>query len=190
MQNDEAASHYVAMIDQMTVGHQFLDRTFGYNPRIGWQVDPFGHSSTQASLMTGALGFDALYFGRADYQVSEPSSPLVHLGIRQIRQSLGVRFNRMLAHLPSSKLVLLRKGMSGLHCLGERGSSFDFTILRMDSNRMHWLQDMAIRGAKKQFELVWRGAKSYGSSADVLTGNFASGTFRMPGLLPAYLPCL
>ena len=26
------------MIDQMTVGHQFLDRTFGYNPRIGWQV--------------------------------------------------------------------------------------------------------------------------------------------------------
>ena len=50
---------------------------------------------------------------------------------------------------------------------------------------MHWLQDMAIRGTKKQFELVWRGAKSYGSSADVLTGNFASGT----ALMPAPLPC-
>ena len=75
MQNDEAAAHYVAMIDQMTVGHQFLNRTFGLSPRIGWQVDPFGHSSTQASLMTGALGFDALYFGRADYQVtSRPSA--------------------------------------------------------------------------------------------------------------------
>ena len=37
------------------------------------QVDPFGHSSTQASLMTGALGFDALYFGRADYQVCHPA---------------------------------------------------------------------------------------------------------------------
>ena len=75
VQNDEAASHYVAMIDQMTVGHQFLNRTFGLAPRIGWQVDPFGHSSTQASLMTGALGFDALYFGRADYQVtSRPSA--------------------------------------------------------------------------------------------------------------------
>ncbi len=70
MQNDEAAAHYVAMIDQMTVGHQFLNRTFGLTPRIGWQIDPFGHSSTQASLMTGSLGFDALYFGRADYQVS------------------------------------------------------------------------------------------------------------------------
>ena len=70
------------MIDQMTVGHQFLDRTFGYNPRIGWQVDPFGHSSTQAALMTGALGFDALYFGRADYQVSRASFDLAHLALQ------------------------------------------------------------------------------------------------------------
>ena len=56
------------MIDQTTVGHQFLNATFGMTPRIGWQIDPFGHSATQASLMSGALGFDALYFGRADYQ--------------------------------------------------------------------------------------------------------------------------
>jgi alpha-mannosidase len=68
VQNDEAAAHYVAMIDQTTVGHQFLNDTFGLTPRIGWQIDPFGHSATQASLMSGALGFDALYFGRADYQ--------------------------------------------------------------------------------------------------------------------------
>ena len=38
-------------------------------PTIGWQLDPFGHSSTNAALMTGALGFDATFFGRADYQV-------------------------------------------------------------------------------------------------------------------------
>ncbi len=37
------------------------------------------------------------------------------------------------------------------------------------------LKDMAVRGPKKQFEVLWRGAKSYGPSADVLTGNFASG---------------
>ncbi len=43
---------------------------------------------------------------------------------------------------------------------------------------------MAIRGPKKQFEMVWRGAKSYGSSADVLTGNFASGTVPMPAQIP------
>jgi len=31
-------------------------------------VDPFGHSATQASLLSGLLGFDSLFFGRADYQ--------------------------------------------------------------------------------------------------------------------------
>ena len=40
-------------------------------PTIGWQLDPFGHSSTNAALMTGALGFDATFFGRADYQVGQ-----------------------------------------------------------------------------------------------------------------------
>lgn len=49
---------------------------------------------------------------------------------------------------------------------------------------MRWLQDMAIRGPKKQFEMVWRGAKSYGSSADILTGNFASGIVFMPVTFP------
>jgi alpha-mannosidase len=37
---------------------------------VGWQIDPFGHSSTQASLMSTLVGFDALFFGRSDYQVS------------------------------------------------------------------------------------------------------------------------
>ena len=44
----------------------FLKETFGVLPTIGWQLDPFGHSSTNAALMTGALGFDATFFGRAD----------------------------------------------------------------------------------------------------------------------------
>lgn len=43
------------------------------------------------------------------------------------------------------------------------------------------LQDMFRRSNKsvKALELLWRGAKSYGASADVFTGNFASGA-RMP----------
>lgn len=65
--HDEAASHYVSMIDQTTLGHRFLLEELGYRPRVGWQIDPFGHSSTHAWL-SNEVGFDALFFGRIDYQ--------------------------------------------------------------------------------------------------------------------------
>lgn len=83
---------------------RFLKKAFGVAPRVGWQIDPFGHSSTQAGaagvvwgaawarrcrpgpppdsapcplrrcrpqagLLSAQVGFDALFFGRADYQV-------------------------------------------------------------------------------------------------------------------------
>jgi hypothetical protein len=66
--HDEAATHFIGMIDQMTTGHTFLERELGYLPKVGWQLDPFGHSATQATLMTSKMGFDAVYFGRMDYQ--------------------------------------------------------------------------------------------------------------------------
>jgi len=37
-QHDEAAAHYVAMIDQTTRGHQFLQDVFNYTPTVGWQA--------------------------------------------------------------------------------------------------------------------------------------------------------
>ncbi len=66
--HDEATTHFMGMIDQTTLGHDFLKRELGVIPKIGWQLDPFGHSATQASLLTYQVGFDALYFGRVDYQ--------------------------------------------------------------------------------------------------------------------------
>jgi hypothetical protein len=66
--HDEATTHYMGMIDQTTLGHDFLKRTFNVIPKVGWQLDPFGHSATQASVMSYKMGFDALYFGRIDYQ--------------------------------------------------------------------------------------------------------------------------
>ncbi len=77
--HDEATTHYASMIDQTTLGHRFLKEEFGFTPRVGWQLDPFGHSATQASLMCDAVGFDALFFGRIDYQDFE---------LRQERQAL------------------------------------------------------------------------------------------------------
>ena len=52
--NDEACAYYDDIIDQMTIGHQFLNNTFGIIPKNGnfksinnlaWHIDPFGHSS-------------------------------------------------------------------------------------------------------------------------------------------------
>ncbi len=62
--HDEANTHYVGMIDNTALGHRFLKEELGVVPSVGWQIDPFGHSSTQGGLMTRGVGFDALYFGR------------------------------------------------------------------------------------------------------------------------------
>lgn len=42
VQHDEAGAHFMGMIDQMALGHRFLNATFGFAPTVGWQVDPFG----------------------------------------------------------------------------------------------------------------------------------------------------
>eukprot|EP01087_Luapelamoeba_hula_P010477 TRINITY_DN2776_c0_g1_i2.p1 TRINITY_DN2776_c0_g1~~TRINITY_DN2776_c0_g1_i2.p1 ORF type:complete len:1012 (-),score=176.54 TRINITY_DN2776_c0_g1_i2:20-3019(-) len=65
--NDEACTLYPATIDQMTEGHTFLYNNFGVRPTIGWQIDPFGHSNTQAALFA-QMGFNAVFFARSDYQ--------------------------------------------------------------------------------------------------------------------------
>ncbi|CAF1386287.1 unnamed protein product [Adineta steineri] len=67
--HDEAATHYNSIIDQHTLGAEFLHDQFGdcARPKIGWQIDPFGHSREVASLFA-QMGFDGLFFGRIDFQ--------------------------------------------------------------------------------------------------------------------------
>ncbi|XP_052175300.1 probable alpha-mannosidase At5g13980 isoform X2 [Diospyros lotus] len=98
--HDEATAHYIDMIDQTTLGHRFIKEVFNVTPRIGWQIDPFGHSAVQAYLLGAEVGFDSLFFARIDYQ------------------------------------------------------------------------DRAKRKDEKSLEVVWRGSKSLGSSAQIFTGVF------------------
>ncbi|KAG0422754.1 hypothetical protein HPB47_001447 [Ixodes persulcatus] len=55
-QNDEAVTHYTAIVDQMTLGLRFLNDTFGEcgRPSSAWQADPFGHTRSQAALFAQA----------------------------------------------------------------------------------------------------------------------------------------
>ncbi|XP_013097339.2 lysosomal alpha-mannosidase [Stomoxys calcitrans] len=66
--NDEAAVHYQSVIDHFTLGLKTLSATFGAcaRPRVGWQIDPFGHSREMASLFA-QMGFDGEFFARMDY---------------------------------------------------------------------------------------------------------------------------
>ena len=68
--HDEASPLFGEMIDQTTRGHQYLLRSLGTaaRPRGTWQIDPFGHSQTQAWLLSAEAGMSSLFWGRTDYQ--------------------------------------------------------------------------------------------------------------------------
>jgi len=44
--------------------------------------DPFGHSATQASVLSAAVGFTSLFFARIDYQVGESLPPYHYISQR------------------------------------------------------------------------------------------------------------
>ena len=54
-----------------TFGRRFIKHAFGAEalPRVGWQLDGFGHSATHASLLTADAGYDALVYSRMHPEV-------------------------------------------------------------------------------------------------------------------------
>ena len=63
--HDEACPIYDDMINNMQIGHDFLLNEFNFKTTIGWQIDPFGHSNTNARFFS-EMGFDAVFFARID----------------------------------------------------------------------------------------------------------------------------
>lgn len=62
---DEACPNYEDLINNMYLGHAFLLKEFGVRPKIGWHVDPFGHSAANAALFSD-FGFEAIFISRLD----------------------------------------------------------------------------------------------------------------------------
>nr|XP_037875476.1 lysosomal alpha-mannosidase isoform X2 [Bombyx mori] len=72
VQNDEATSDYLQIIDQYTWGLRKLNDTLGLcgKPKAAWQIDTYGHTREQASLLA-QMGFDGLFIGRVDHKERE-----------------------------------------------------------------------------------------------------------------------
>ncbi|KAK6031823.1 glycosyl hydrolase family 38 protein [Ostertagia ostertagi] len=81
VQNDEAATHYVDIVDQMSFGLKKLEQLFGQcgKPETAWQIDPFGHSKEQANL----FAMDPLLCGRFFERVAQWSTGIhgLHLSV-------------------------------------------------------------------------------------------------------------
>lgn len=68
--NDEACAYFEDIVEQMVIGQRFLLQNFNVSVEIAWQLDPFGHSATQRDFFE-QMGFEALFFARADFEERE-----------------------------------------------------------------------------------------------------------------------
>jgi hypothetical protein len=67
--HDEANPSFVDMVDQTTLGHRWLKNEFDVTPKSTWQIDPFGHSTFQASMMSAPIaGYNSVLWARSDNQ--------------------------------------------------------------------------------------------------------------------------
>ncbi|XP_057972357.1 alpha-mannosidase 2 [Malania oleifera] len=86
--NDEANSHYFAILEQMTEGNLWLNDTIGVIPKNSWAIDPFGYSPTMAYLLR-RMGFENMLIQRTHYELKKELA--LHKNLEYIwRQSWDV----------------------------------------------------------------------------------------------------
>jgi alpha-mannosidase II len=85
--NDEANTHYYAMIEQLTSGHEWLVQRMGITPQNGWAIDPFGMSASMAYLLKRA-GLENMVIQRVHYAIKKAFALKKNLEFRW-RQNWG-----------------------------------------------------------------------------------------------------
>ncbi|XP_065317537.1 alpha-mannosidase 2-like [Gordionus sp. m RMFG-2023] len=68
--NDEANTHYSAMVGQMIQGNVWLHNHLGIKPKHGWFIDPFGHSPVNAYILK-SFGLESTLIQRVHYFVKK-----------------------------------------------------------------------------------------------------------------------
>lgn len=76
--NDEANSHWISIVHQLTDGHQWLQKHLNYTPKSSWSIDSFGLSATQPFLLKES-GLENLLIQRVHYSVKKQLAKQAHL---------------------------------------------------------------------------------------------------------------
>lgn len=71
VQNDEQLPHYTDMVHNAFMGHEWVLKNLGVIPKVGWQIDSFGHTATNSQIMAES-GFSSWFTGR--YRLVEKSN--------------------------------------------------------------------------------------------------------------------
>eukprot|EP00965_Chrysotila_dentata_P231587 6198445-Pleurochrysis_carterae.AAC.3 len=106
----------------MTEGHEWLRRTLNVSVNVGWQIDPFGHSTSSASVLA-ACGIRAQVINRIhfatkrrwqqekrlefEWEVAPDHSLLTH--VLYDSYSWPVGFDLEVQHIPAGAHVPLYK---------------------------------------------------------------------------------
>jgi hypothetical protein len=78
VQNDEATTRYNEMLLNIRLGNQFILKEFNVKPIVGWQLDPFGHSSSMAYIYS-ILDYKYVVLNRIDFQLLQEKINKVNL---------------------------------------------------------------------------------------------------------------
>ena len=94
---DEAGTHYEDIINEMTLGHKYIFDQFGVRPKVGWHIDPFGHSN-QVSTLYSQMGFDAFSIYRihhddVDKRMADKNLEFVWRGSKSLDKESDIFWN-------------------------------------------------------------------------------------------------